>query len=71
VERLVAEHWTISGERLILVGPIAEVERVAQRLCLPCDTVVRVSPLRAALPLWGDRLMSYQATHHDDLRERL
>ena len=61
VERLdnLEEHWTVSGKGLVVVGRPASIKELANKLQLPENASVEVTPARSALALWGDLLDKY------------
>lgn len=59
VEPRVTEHWTMTGEGLILSGDSATIQRLLGPLGLPLDAPVRLAPSQAAIALWGDALATY------------
>jgi hypothetical protein len=61
----VAEHWTVTGERIVLSGDRPTITRVAQFVEVPIDDMVRIGPSRYVLPLWGSALRRYLNHYHD------
>jgi hypothetical protein len=52
--RTFCEHWTDSGEVVVLDGNPETLGRIAEGLSLPATLVVPVTSRRALLALWGD-----------------
>ena len=58
----VVEHWTVTRRGLVLAGKPADIETIANRLHLPDDALVEVTPSEATLALWGEVLDEYRRT---------
>ena len=56
----VCEHWTTSGQGVVLTGSRTALTSIATQLGLPAAVVVDVTTTTAALGLWGDALALYQ-----------
>ena len=65
----VAEHWTVTGERIVLAGDRPTISRVAQSVNVSTDDMVRIGPSKYVLPLWGSALQRYLTHYHDSRLE--
>jgi hypothetical protein len=54
IYRTFREHWTDSGDVVVLDGKPKTILRIAEGLAIPPSRVVRVNSQRALLALWGD-----------------
>ena len=56
----VTQHWTLSGQSVVLSGPRERLQELADDLHVAHDQIVEVSTTRAVLALWGAPLETFQ-----------
>jgi hypothetical protein len=57
----ISEFWTDTRCALVLSGDPSLISAIADGLGLPRTVLVRVSPRRSGLALWGEALDCYRA----------
>lgn len=55
----VVEHWTITGQRVVLTGNESAISSIVRQLELPHDASIRLASGCAAVALWGESLSTY------------
>lgn len=58
-----AEHWTVTGERIVLSGSEQSIRTIALDLDVPLENMVKLSKTEYALPLWGNALHRYVSNY--------
>lgn len=58
------EHWTVSGQRLVVTGRPGVILEVSQALEIPASQIVIVNASRSSLALTGSYLESYLQWRH-------
>ena len=59
----ITEHWTITGQSVVLTGSGSSIKSLVSQLGLPNDSSIRLSGRRAAVALWGEPLSAYLHQH--------
>ena len=65
-----SEHWTVTGERVVITGSEHEINAIVADLEITQDTIIKLGGSRAAVALWGPALTRYMNAYPDPVHDQ-